>query len=71
MAQPGGANLIELRKREEKCTKLAAWLATQFLTVVSAQSDEEWEHSAAQAGVNKPSDISKVRIIEILKARLK
>jgi hypothetical protein len=50
------------RAREQKCTKLAAYLASEFLNVVADSTPEMWAASAAKAGVNMPSAESQARV---------
>jgi hypothetical protein len=60
----------ELLRRERKCHILANWLHEEFIRIIQDLEDERWENAAAKAGVNKPSEQSKARVLEIIKEKL-
>jgi hypothetical protein len=64
-------NHFELQGREAKSVRLARWLYAEFLRTATGLSEEEWQNSAARAGVSplKEDGHTQARVMEILKGR--
>lgn len=65
------STVYEESAREKKCLSVARFILDEAVKIVAAQTDDEWQLIAKNAGVNVPSEESRLKIVQLLKgARL-